>query len=187
MKGAATVGSELISSFSNGGCHMDRRCALKLAGMALIGAAGLPSPAAATNEDHSAMSFSPKDIENLADAYTAAWNTGSPQKVARFFADDGEIVINRSEPWRGRSGIAEMASGFFADVPDMKLVCDGVRCAGSHVVYLWTFTGHAAKTGNILTVHGWEEWDVGGDLKVKASRGWYDSEEYGRQVAGATA
>jgi hypothetical protein len=50
---------------------MDRRCVLKLAGMALIGAAGLPLPSAATNKDHNAMSFSPKDIANLADAYTA--------------------------------------------------------------------------------------------------------------------
>lgn len=32
------------------------------------------------------------------------------------------------------------------------LTCDGVRFAGSHVIYLWTFTGHAAKTGNALTV-----------------------------------
>jgi uncharacterized protein (TIGR02246 family) len=133
------------------------------------------------------MSFDPKAIDKLAEAYTAAWNTGSPQRVAGHFAEDGEIVINRGTPWRGRSGIAEMAAGFFADVPDMKLICDAVRCAGSHVVYLWTFTGHAARTANALTVHGWEEWDVGDDLKVKASRGWYDSEGYARQVAGGTA
>ena len=48
----------------------------------------------------------------------------------------------------------------------------------------WTFRGHAAKTGNALVVHGWEEWDVGDDLKVTASRGWYDAEDYARQVAG---
>ncbi len=133
------------------------------------------------------MSFDHKAIERLAEAYTSAWNTGSPQNVAGYFAENGEIVINRGTPWRGRAGIAEMAAGFFADVPDMNLVCDGVRCAGSHVVYLWTFKGHAAKTGNALTVHGWEEWDVGDDLKVKTSRGWYDSEGYGRQVAGGAA
>ena len=133
------------------------------------------------------MSFSAEDIEKLAIAYTAAWNTGSPQRVAEFFLADGEIVINRGLPWRGHSGVAEMAAGFFADVPDMQLVCDGVRCAGSHVVYLWTFTGHAAETSNPLTVHGWEEWDLSDDLKVKASRGWFDSEDYARQVAGASA
>jgi len=78
-----------------------------------------------------------------------------------------------------------MAAGFFADVPDMRLTCDGIRFAGSHVVYLWTFTGHAAKTANTLYVQGWEEWDVSEDLKVKASRGWYDAEGYARQVTGA--
>jgi uncharacterized protein (TIGR02246 family) len=133
------------------------------------------------------MSIDLRDIARLAEAYTAAWNSGSPQSVAAHFAEDGEIVINRGTPWRGRTGVAEMAAGFFADVPDMRLTCDGVRDAGSHVVYLWTFTGHAAKTANVLTVQGWEEWDVDDDLKVKASRGWYDAEDYARQVAGGAA
>jgi len=125
-----------------------------------------------------------KHIESLAAAYTSAWNSGSPQSVAAHFAANGEIAINRGAPWRGRGAIAEMAAGFFTDVSGMKLTCDGVRCAASHVVYLWTFTGRAAKTGHALTVHGWEEWDVGDDLKVRASRGWYDAEDYARQVAG---
>ena len=116
---------------------MDRRDALKLTGMALIGAAGIrPFAAAAHQKDH-AMSFDRKAIESLAAAYTAAWNSGSPQRVAGHFAENGEIVINRGTPWRGRPGVAEMAAGFFADVPDMKLTCDIVRCAGSHVAYVW--------------------------------------------------
>jgi hypothetical protein len=49
---------------------------------------------------------------------------------------DGGIVTNRGEPWQGRDRVAQMAAGFFADVPDLKLVCDGLRCAGDHVVYL---------------------------------------------------
>ncbi|MBS0365333.1 MAG: nuclear transport factor 2 family protein [Proteobacteria bacterium] len=133
------------------------------------------------------MSFDGKNIAGFAAAYTSAWNTGSPQNVAAYFAEDGEIVINRGTPWRGRAGIAEMAAGFFADVAGMKLTCDAVRGAGSHVVYLWTFTGHAARTGNALTVHGWEEWEIGDDLKIRASRGWYDAPDYARQVAGGGA
>jgi len=164
---------------------MDRRCALKISGLALFGVAGMASFPQAETKAENSMPFDPKDIKKLADAYTAAWNTGTPEKVAGFFAEDGEIVINRGEPWRGRAAVAQMASGFFRDVPDMKLVCDGVRCAGSHVVYLWTFTGHDAKTGNALKVHGWEEWDVAVDLKVQASSGWFDSDDYARQAAGA--
>jgi uncharacterized protein (TIGR02246 family) len=163
---------------------MDRRDVLKFTGVAIIAAAAQRSFAEAVHKENHAMSFDRKAIERLAEAYTSAWNTGSPQSVAAYFAENGEIVINRGTPWRGRAGVAEMAAGFFADVPDMNLVCDGVRCAGPHVVYLWTFKGHAAKTGNALTVRGWEEWDLGDELKVKASRGWYDSEDYGRQVAG---
>jgi len=121
----------------------------------------------------------------IAAAYTAAWNTGSPQAVAAFYAEDGAIVINRGEPWKGQSGVADMAAGFYADVPDLELVCDAVRAAGDHIVYLWTFTGTHSGTGNPLSVRGWEEWDLDADLKVKASRGWFDAVDYDRQAAGA--
>lgn len=120
----------------------------------------------------------------IADAYTAAWNSGSAEAVASFYAADGSIVINRGTPWQGRSGVAQMASGFYSDVPDLHLVCDGVRLAGDHVAYLWTFTGHHSGTKNPLRIVGWEEWDFNADMKVSASRGWYDAADYARQVAG---
>ena len=53
------------------------------------------------------MSFDPKAIQQLADAYTAAWNSGSPRGRGRISAsEDGEMVINHGTPWRGRAGIA---------------------------------------------------------------------------------
>ena len=131
------------------------------------------------------MAISIVQATRLADGYTAAWNTGSPEAVAAFYASDGAIVINRGDPWVGRAGVAEMAAGFFADVPDLSLVCDGVRCAGDHVIYLWTFTGTHAVTKRRLSVTGWEEWDVGSDLRVTASRGWFDAAAYARQVGDA--
>ena len=130
------------------------------------------------------MVISVEQAARLAENYTGAWNTGSPEAVAAFFASDGSIVINSGTPWTGRAGVAEMAAGFFADVPDLFLVCDGVRCAGDHVLYLWTFTGTHAETKRPLKVVGWEEWDVDGNLEVTGSRGWYDADDYARQVAG---
>ena len=124
------------------------------------------------------------DIAEIASAYTDAWNSGSAEAVASFYAPEGNIVINRGTPWEGRAGIAAMASGFFADVPDLSLTCDGLRIAGDHVAYLWTFTGHHAKTRNPLRITGWEEWDLDAAGKVTASRGWYDAADYARQVAG---
>ena len=130
------------------------------------------------------MALSAEDASKMAEDYTAAWNSKSAEAVASFFAEDGEIVINRGEPWKGRSRVADMAAGFYADVPDLTLTCDDVRLAGTHVLYAWTFTGHDAGTGNPLTIRGWEEWDIGDDLKVIASRGWFDADDYGRQVEG---
>lgn len=130
------------------------------------------------------MTIDPKKAKQMADDYTAAWNSGSAQAVAEFYAKDGGIVINRGEPWQGRDRVAQMAAGFFSDVPDIKIVCDGLRCAGDHVVYLWTFTGTHAGTKRPLSVSGWEEWDLDTDYKVKASRGWYDADDYARQTGG---
>lgn len=103
------------------------------------------------------MTLDPEGARALAEAYTTAWNSGSPDAVASFFAPQGQIVINRGKPWIGREGVAAMAAGFFADVPDLTLACDEVRCAGDHVIYLWTFTGTHATTKNPLRVAGWGE------------------------------
>ena len=130
------------------------------------------------------MSLAADDLAKLADGYTAAWNTGSADAVAGFYAEDGQITINRGDPWLGRTGVRDMAAGFFADVPDLVLSCDGIRAAGTHVVYLWTFTGHDAGTNNPLEIHGWEEWTLDVDGKVQSSLGWYDAEDYARQVEG---
>jgi uncharacterized protein (TIGR02246 family) len=130
------------------------------------------------------MPIDPDQARQIAEAYTAAWNSGSPEAVALFYAADGGIVINRNKPWRGRSGVAAMAAEFYADVPDLKLTCDGVRCAGDHVAFLWTFTGTHARTGHALNIVGWEEWDLDAAHKVAASRGWFDAADYARQVEG---
>jgi len=128
------------------------------------------------------MTVDHERVSQMAAAYTAAWNSGSPDAVASFYAPDGQIVINRGQPWVGRTGISDMAAGFFADVPDLQLVCDEVRCAGDHVAYCWTFTGTHVATKRPLRVVGWEEWDLDADFKVMASRGWYDAADYALQT-----
>ncbi|MDE0852358.1 nuclear transport factor 2 family protein [Yoonia sp.] len=126
----------------------------------------------------------PKEVADMAADYAKAWNSKSAKAVASFYAEDGEIIINNGDPWSGRSRVQDMAAGFYADVPDLTLTCDDVRCAGSHVIFVWTFTGHDSATNNPLNIRGWEEWEVNENLKVTASRGFFDAEIYRKQVAG---
>ena len=118
----------------------------------------------------------------LAAAYTAAWNTGRPEAVAAFFAAEGAITINDGISWEGRDRVAQMAAEFYADIPDLNLVCDGLRTSGDHLVYLWTFTGTHAGTRKAVKVLGWEEWDLDAEGLIRLSRGWFDSEDYARQT-----
>ena len=73
------------------------------------------------------MGIDQRTADKLAAAYTAAWNSGASDAVAAFYAQEGQIVINRGEPWVGRKGVADMAAGFFAEIPDLTLECDAVR------------------------------------------------------------
>ncbi|MGR3616223.1 MAG: ester cyclase [Paracoccaceae bacterium] len=130
------------------------------------------------------MSFSQSQLDDLAQRYTAAWNSKVPENVAVFHQPSSQIVINCGDPSKGHEGLTAMAAGFHADVPDLHLSCEGIRGSGSHVIYVWTFTGHHAETGNPLNVKGWEEWELDGEMKVTSALGWFDGDEYERQVAG---
>lgn len=130
------------------------------------------------------MPFDQARLDDLATRYTAAWNSKVPEDVAAFHVPTSQIIINRGEASVGHDGLTEMAAGFHAAVPDLLLRNDGIRGAGDHVIFLWTFTGHDANTGNPLSVSGWEEWDLNDDMKVTSALGWFDADDYQRQVDG---
>ena len=130
------------------------------------------------------MTFTQVDLDNLAARYTDAWNSKKPEKVAAFHLSTSQISINRGEPSVGHDGLTEMAAGFHAEVPDLLLQNDGIRAAGTHVVYMWTFTGHDAKTGNPLHIGGWEEWELDENMMITSALGWFDADDFQKQVDG---
>ncbi|MEQ9138614.1 MAG: nuclear transport factor 2 family protein [Thalassobaculum sp.] len=131
------------------------------------------------------MSFAQASLDDLAARYTDAWNSKVPENVAAFHAPTSQISINGGEPSVGHAGLTAMAAGFHADVPDLVLQNDGIRGAGNHVVFLWTFTGHDSQTGNSLKISGWEDWELDGDMKVTSALGWFDAQDYQNQVNGS--
>ena len=123
-------------------------------------------------------------LQTLASEYAIAWSSGNPAEVAAFFAPDGQISVNRGEASVGTQAIIDMAAGFYAEFPDLELRCDLMRCAGQHAVFVWTLEGHHAQTKNHVVVTGWEEWDFDDDMKVRSSQGWFDADDYQRQIDG---
>ena len=125
-----------------------------------------------------------EDARKLADAHCAAWSSSSAGKVAQRYSEQTSFTMNRSDPMTSRAEITEMARGFMSEFPDLKLTCDTVLAADHHIVYAWTFEGRHVETGNLVRFSGWEEWDLDDNLQVTKSLGWYDVEDYNRQVAG---
>lgn len=132
------------------------------------------------------MTLDTDKLQQIGKDYAAAWSSGSPEAVASFYAEDGQIIINRGDVLKGRNAITEMASGFYAEFPDLVVHCNELRTAGDHAIFVWTLEGHHAETKNFVKVGGWEEWELDETGKVKSSLGWFDAAEYDRQVAGAS-
>ncbi|NKB52002.1 MAG: SgcJ/EcaC family oxidoreductase [Rhizobiaceae bacterium] len=121
-------------------------------------------------------------VEQMALDYAKAWSSGDPDAVAAFYREDGAITINRGDPIEGSEALKGMISSFFAEFPGMTVKLEHLRMAGNHVMFGWLLEGTHVETGNRVSIPGWEEWDLDSNLKVEKSLGWFDAEEYDRQI-----
>lgn len=121
-------------------------------------------------------------VQEMAEAYAAAWSSGDASAVASFYTEDGKITINNGDPHEGRDALLNMITGFYAEFPGLTVSLDHLRVAGNHVMFGWVLKGTHAETGKSVAVPGWEEWDLDDNGKVKTSLGWFDGAEYDRQV-----
>ncbi len=116
--------------------------------------------------------------------YPQAWTSHKEQAVGQFYAPDAVFTINDGDPMVGRAAIEEMVAGFCTEFPDLVLTLDDFRFACGHAIFFWTVTGHHAETKNHVSFSGWEESEFDEDLQIVRSVGWFDEEDYTRQVEG---
>jgi hypothetical protein len=87
----------------------------------------------------------------------------------------------------GRPAVTDVAKGFMAAFPDMKVLMDEVSVAGDRAVYRWTLVGTntgPGGTGRGVRISGYEEWRIGPDALIAESLGHFDAEDYKRQLEG---
>ena len=125
-------------------------------------------------------------LTDLATRYAAAWSSQNPDTLTAFYAADGSLSVNAGEPAVGRAAIRAMAEGYMTAFPDMVVRMDSVRLADSQAVFYWTWTGTntgPGGTGKSVRLSGYEEWTIGPDGLIAASKGHFDEAEYQRQLS----
>jgi uncharacterized protein (TIGR02246 family) len=125
------------------------------------------------------------DLRKFADAYTDAWCSQDPARVAAHYAPGGSLTINDGTPAVGREAITDAARSFMAAFPDLRVKMDELRMQGATPEYHWTLTGTnkgPGGTGRQIMISGFEEWTIGDDGLIAASLGHYDEADWDRQL-----
>jgi len=125
------------------------------------------------------------ELRGFATRYTAAWCSQNAASVAEFFSRSGSLTINKGTPSVGRKAITAAAQGFMTAFPDMVVNMDGLYPDGRQAVYRWTLIGTNSGpggTGNSVHISGYEEWTIGSDGLIAASKGHFDESDYQRQL-----
>ena len=129
--------------------------------------------------------MSSEEMQDFAARYTASWSSQDASSVASFYGASGSLKVNEGDPAVGREAITAVAQGFMTAFPDMVVQMDSLRVEAGTAEYHWTFVGTntgPGGTGNAVRFSGFEEWTIGADGLIEASKGHYDEEEYNRQL-----
>ena len=124
-------------------------------------------------------------LQGFAEAYTAAWCSQDPSRVAAHFAEGGSLRVNDDAPAVGREAIRSVAQGFMTAFPDIQVCLDRLRQEGDRVIYHWTLTGTntgPGGTGRPVRISGYESWRIGEDGLILQSDGHFDAADYRRQL-----
>lgn len=125
------------------------------------------------------------DLNLCARNYAQVWGSNRPEFVAMFFAEDGSLQVNDGEPAVGRNAITNVAKGFMDAFPDMIVSMDSLVTKSDKTRFYWTLTGTnngLNGTGNKIKINGFEEWTLNENGLIQESKGYFEEEEYMRQL-----
>jgi hypothetical protein len=125
------------------------------------------------------------DVEVFAKSYAQVWCSQRPNFVSSFFAEDGELTVNKGKPAKGTEAINNVAKGFMDAFPDMIVSMDSLTTTSDKTRFYWTLSGTnngTNGTGNKVKISGFEEWTLNDDGLIQESKGYFDEKEYERQL-----
>lgn len=125
------------------------------------------------------------NLDIFARGYAQAWCSQRPNFVSSFFAEDGELTVNNGKTAKGTNAITNVAKGFMEAFPDIIVSHDSLITKSEKTRFYWTLTGTnngINGTGNKVKISGFEEWTLNKDGLIQESKGYFDNEEYKRQL-----
>jgi hypothetical protein len=125
------------------------------------------------------------DLGIFARGYAQAWCSKRPNFVSSFFAEDGELTVNKGETAKGTNAISDVAKGFMEAFPDMIVSLDSLTTKSDKTLFYWTLTGTDKGTngsGNRVKISGFEEWTLNDKGLIQKSIGYFDEIEYKRHL-----
>lgn len=125
------------------------------------------------------------DLEIFAKSYAQVWCSQRPNFVSSFFAEDGVLQVNDGVPAKGTEAITNVAKGFMDAFPDLVVSMDSLITKSNKTRFYWTLTGTnngTNGTGNKVRISGFEAWTVNKEGIIQDSKGFFDAEEYQRQL-----
>ena len=125
------------------------------------------------------------DLEVFAKSYAQVWCSQRPNFVSSFFAEDAVLQINDGSPAIGTEAITNVVKGFMDAFPDMVVSMDSLITKSEKKRFYWTLTGTnngTNGTGNKVKISGFEEWILNKEGFIQDSKGYFDAEEYQRQL-----
>jgi hypothetical protein len=131
------------------------------------------------------MQNDPARLHAFATDYTAAWCSQNAASVAAFFAPDGSLTINDGAPSVGTAAITAKAQSFMTAFPDLHVAMVSLIVRKHRIEYRWTLTGSntgPGGTGNPVRFSGNESWQMGADGLIASSQGYFDADDYRRQI-----
>ena len=136
------------------------------------------------------MKIDQDKLREFAKRYTAAWCSYDPASVAEFYSPHGSLAVNAGTPAVGGSAITDVARSFMTAFPDLQVLMDDLILKGNKVEYHWTLIGTNSGpggTGNRVRISGFEVWQIGSDELISRSHGYFDNDEYQRQLRSGAA
>ena len=127
------------------------------------------------------------ELKSFGIEYEAAWRSLVPENPFSYQAKECIVTVNDGEPMITAEGRLGGIIGFMEAFPDLLITMRDIVEEDRGTVFYWNLKGTntgSGGTGNGVDIDGCEVWKLNNENKIVELKGYFNAEEYDRQVNG---